>query len=271
MLKNYFKTALRNLLKNKGYSFINLFGLAIGMAVVLLIGLWVQYETSYDTFHAHRKNIGVVKKKNIFNNEKGVQQGIMLPLYDELKTNYPEVKYITRLDWSDGHSLLAGDKKLSKRGHFADGDFLKMFSFPLLKGNADNVLKDPYSIVLTESLAGALFGKIDPIGKTVKIDKGDLTVTGVFAKLPEHFHLDFHYLMSLPSAGIPKERMESWQWNQFYTYIKLKPGTDVNQLQNKFQAHVKKEIYPTLTQVGSTFLPFFQPLWINSQCIVMNP
>jgi putative ABC transport system permease protein len=79
-------------------------------------------------------------------------------------------------------------------------------------------------------------------------------------KLPSHFHLDFHYLMSLPSAGIEPERMENWTWHQFYTYVKLKPGADVQQLQDKFQAHVKKEIYPTLTQVGSSFLPFFQPL-----------
>jgi putative ABC transport system permease protein len=80
------------------------------------------------------------------------------------------------------------------------------------------------------------------------------------SELPAHFHLDLHYLMSLPSAGIPKERMEKWTWHQFYTYIKLKPGTDIGLVEQKFQAHVKKDIYPTLTQAGSTFLPFFQPL-----------
>ena len=82
----------------------------------------------------------------------------------------------------------------------------------------------------------------------------------MLAKLPDHFHFDFHYLMSLSSAGLPKERMEKWTWHQFYTYAKLKQGTDVKQLQDKFQAHVRREIFPTLTQAGSTFLPFFQPL-----------
>src|SRR5580765_5948827 len=88
----------------------------------------------------------------------------------------------------------------------------------------------------------------------------NLNVTAVFAKLPQHFHLDFHYLVSLSTLGMPKERMELWTWNQFYTYIKLKPESNINQLQNKFQAYVKKEIYPTLTQRNTDFLPFFQPL-----------
>src|SRR4030095_10599496 len=92
------------------------------------------------------------------------------------------------------------------------------------------------------------------------IDKDTFAVKGVLAKLPEHFHLNFRYLMSLPSAGIQKERMERWTWHQFYTYVKMKPGADVQQLQDKFQAHMKKEIFPTLTQAGFTFLPFFQPL-----------
>ncbi|HZH96977.1 MAG TPA: FtsX-like permease family protein, partial [Flavisolibacter sp.] len=112
----------------------------------------------------------------------------------------------------------------------------------------------------SEDLANRYFGKAEPIGKIISIDKDTFEVKGVMTKLPSHFHLDFHYLMSLPSAGIEPERMENWTWHQFYTYVKLKPGADVQQLQDKFQAHVKKEIYPTLTQVGSSFLPFFQPL-----------
>jgi putative ABC transport system permease protein len=82
----------------------------------------------------------------------------------------------------------------------------------------------------------------------------------VFANLSSHFHLNFHYLISLSSAGLPQERMDKWTWHQFYTYVKLKPGTNIHQLQDKFQAYMKKKIFPTLTQVGATFLPFFQPL-----------
>ena len=94
MFRNYFKTAIRNLWKSKGYSALNILGLSVGMAVALVIGLWVQHEMSYDTFHKNGKNIGLIMKRTNFNDVKGVQAGIMLPLYQELKTNYPEVKNI---------------------------------------------------------------------------------------------------------------------------------------------------------------------------------
>ena len=114
--------------------------------------------------------------------------------------------------------------------------------------------------MISEDLAKKYFGNENPVGKTIQIDKGNYKVTGVLAKLPDHFHLNFHYLASFSTIGMPQERMDRWTWNQFYTYIKLKPGANILQLQNKFQAHVKKDVYPTLTQVGSTFLPLFQPL-----------
>ena len=129
MFKNYFKIALRNLMNNKGYSFINIFGLAVGMAVALLIGLWVRHELSFDGFNTNKKQIGIIEKRTFFNNQKNVQVGIMLPLYDELKTKYPQVKHITRLDWGDSHSLKTGERKISKNGNFADPDILKIFSF----------------------------------------------------------------------------------------------------------------------------------------------
>jgi putative ABC transport system permease protein len=109
-------------------------------------------------------------------------------------------------------------------------------------------------------LSEKIFRAEDAIGKTIRLDKNDQIVRGVFAKLPDHFHLDFNYMMSLLSVGFTKERMERWTWNQFYTYVKLKPGTNVQQLQQKFQAYVKEKIHPTLTLSGSSFLPFFQSL-----------
>jgi hypothetical protein len=92
MLKNYFKIAWRNLWKNKGLSFNNIFGLAVGMAFAMLIGFWIQHETSFDSFHENIDRLGVIRKNTLFNNEKNTQIGIVLPLYDELKANYPEVK-----------------------------------------------------------------------------------------------------------------------------------------------------------------------------------
>jgi putative ABC transport system permease protein len=179
-----------------------------------------------------------------------------------LEQQYPEVDATLRILMTEDKFLMeSGDKKsYEDKGWFVESSFFKIFPLKLIRGDAANALARPSTIVISEEIAKKYFGNKDPIGKTLTVDKIDCNVTAVFAKLPGHFHLSFRYLMSLPTAGIPKERMDKWTWNQFYTYIKLKPGADINQLQNKFQAHVKKEIYPTLIQANTSFLPFFQPL-----------
>src|SRR5688572_24949222 len=114
MLKNYFKIAWRNLWKSRGLSFINILGLAIGMAFAVLIGLWIQYESSFDSFHKNRDRIALVQKHTLFNDSKGTQEATPLPLYDEL-SNYPEVKRATRMDFGDQHSLVVGNNKFKKQ------------------------------------------------------------------------------------------------------------------------------------------------------------
>src|SRR5205085_12266076 len=145
MLTNYLKVAWRHLLQNKGFSFINIFGLAIGMAFAILIGLWIQYETSFDRFHKNRDRIGMVMKHVLFNNEKTTEPATPLPLYYEVKSKYPEVKRATRMDWGDNYSMMVGDKKVKKTGRYVDPDFLKMFSFPIVKGDGNTALNDIHS------------------------------------------------------------------------------------------------------------------------------
>ena len=229
MFRNYVKIALRNMLNNKAYSFINIGGLAVGMAVAITIGLWVQHEVNFDDFQVNKSNIAIVMKKTSFNNEKGTQSGVMLPLYAELKSQYPEIKHITRLDWGDTHSLVVGDQKLSKSGHFADPDFLKMFSFPLVSGRVDNVLKDPYSIVLTESLAGVLFGKTDPIGKMIRIDnKHSLMVTGILKDVPKNSSITFDFLMpyelNIATDDFVRNAQTQWKNNFMQNFVELNDG-----------------------------------------------
>jgi putative ABC transport system permease protein len=179
-----------------------------------------------------------------------------------LQQQYPEVDTTLRI-------LMLGDKFLmevgeksgyEEKGLFVESSFFKVFPLPFLQGDPATALAAPHTIVLTEALAKRYFGNGNPIGKTVFIDKDTLEVKGVVANVPEHFHLDFHYLMSLPTAGIPQTRMEKWDWNQFYTYVKLKPGANYRLVQEKFQEYVKKDIYPTLGNSGNTALPFFQKL-----------
>ncbi len=229
MLKNYVKIALRNLLKNKGYALINILGLAMGMAVALLIGLWVRYEWSFDDFHENRTNIVRVMKKTHFNGHKGTQDGIMLPLSAELRANFSEAKYVTRVDWGDKHSLVAGEQKLSRLGYYADTDFLKMFTFPLVKGNVERVLKDPYSIVLTESLAQAMFGNADPVGKVIRVDnRFEVMVTGILKDIPKNSSFQFDYLMpyelNVATSDFVRGALDQWGNNFLQTYVQLNEG-----------------------------------------------
>ncbi|WP_090373695.1 ABC transporter permease [Dyadobacter sp. SG02] len=229
MLGNYLKIAFRNLLKNKGYASINILGLAMGMAVALLIGLWVRYEWSFDNFHENRANIVRVKKKTHFNNHKGTQDGIMLPLAAELRTNFSEAKYVTRVDWGDKHSLVAGDQKLSRQGYYADPDFLKMFTFPLVKGRADQVLKEPHSIVLTETLAKAMFGSAEPMGKVIRVDNQfEVMVTGILKDIPKNSSFQFDYLMpyelNIATSDFVRGALDEWGNNFLQTYVQLHEG-----------------------------------------------
>jgi putative ABC transport system permease protein len=245
MYKNYFKTAFRNLWKNKGYSTINILGLAVGMAVALLIGMWVQHQLTFDGFHERKDNIAIVMKKTFFNNFKGTQTGVMLPLYDELKANYPEVKHITRLDWGSTHGLIVGDKKIMKYGHFADPDFLRMFSFPLVKGTADKALNDPYSIVITESLATALFGNDEPIGKMITVDKSkNVVVTAIIKDIPTNSSISFDFLLpyelNVLTNDVVKRARDQWQNNFLQNFVELNDGVSMEAFSKRIE-HIAQE------------------------------
>lgn len=247
MFTNYFKTAFRNLWKSKGYSFINIFGLAVGMAVALLIGLWVQYQFNFDDFQSRKDRIALVMKRTLFNNIKGTQSGVMLPLYDELKANYPEVKHITRLDWGGSHSLVIGDKKLNKDGHFADPDFLKMFNFPLKKGTLSSALAEPYSIVITESLAKTLFGDEEPMGKMIKLDNAhNLAVTGILKDIPENSSITFEFLLpyelNVATNDFVKGAKTEWQNNFLQNIVELNDNVSMTAFSKRIENIVRDKV-----------------------------
>lgn len=262
MFKNYFRTAIRNLLRYKGFAVINILSLTIGIVGCLAIGLFVWDEWQYDRQIPGGENVYRIYEQRK-NNEAITYGAAVPPAYASfLKRTYPEVDATVRILMSvDKFLMEAGEKRnYEDKGWFAEPSFFEMFSLKFIKGNPATALAEPRTVVITEELAEKYFKDENPINKTLYIDKDTFTVKGVLAKLPDHFHLNFRYLMSLPSAGIDRERMERWTWHQFYTYVKLRPGANVQQLQDKLQAHMKKEIFPTLTQAGFTFLPFFQPL-----------
>ena len=262
MVRNYLKTALRNLLRYKGFALINIASLSIGIVGCLVIGLFVYDEWQYDKNIPGGENIYRIYEER--KNENATTYGASVPpaYAPFLKQQYPEVDQAVRILMTGDKRLIeSGDKRnYEDKGWFADPAFFQVFPMKMISGDPATALSAPNTVVISEDVAKRFFGNQDALGKTLRIDKEDYAVKGVMENFPTHFHLNFRYIMSLESAGVPQERMEKWTWHQFYTYVKLKPGADVASLQNKFQAHVKKEVFPTLTQVGTTFLPFFQHL-----------
>ena len=193
VFKNYFKTAWRSLQKNKAYSTLNILGLATGMGIALIIGLWVYYQYSYDKFLPDYKQVYQVRRNFYGNGDTMNYGGTSLKLATILRTQVPEIQSVAETDGFGMHGLMVADKKFYLNGGQVGNDFLKMFRYDLLEGNANTILSNPYSIVLTQSTAKSLFGNEDPLNKVVRFDnKNDLKVTGV---LPQHcnsvtwFHL----------------------------------------------------------------------------------
>jgi len=241
MIKNYLKITWRNMLRNKVYSALNIVGLAAGMAVALLIALWVTNQYSFDKFLPNYKQLYQVEI-NFTDPHEGehTQQAVSLPIADVLRKNYPEVKYVAESDWMGQHDLLVGNKKLYMNGAAIGSDFLKMFQYPLIKGNANSIFKDAYSIVLTESTARALFGDADPMDKTVRIDnQHDLKVTGIMQDVPKNSSLQFNYLLpfSYNEQTQPwvKDARNTYYNNSFQMFVQLQDNADYAKLAPKIK------------------------------------
>ncbi|MCU7550102.1 ABC transporter permease [Chitinophagaceae bacterium LB-8] len=240
MFKNYLKTAWRYMMRNKVYSALNVIGLAIGMAVTLLIGLWVYHQYSYDKFLPDYQRLYQVKHNANIEGEIQTFNSTSLKLSDALRTQYPEIEYVAVTDWFGPHGLMRENKKLYIQGGQVEEDFLEMFQFPLLQGDAGSVLKDPYSIVLTESTAKALFGKENPINKTIRFDnKDDLKVTGILKDLPANSTFQFHYLVPFSyyestSPWVKDDRnLPFGSGNSYQQFVQLKPGISYAQIAPK--------------------------------------
>src|SRR4051812_21450985 len=187
MFKNYFTIAWRNLLKSKVYSAINIIGLATGMAVAILIALWIWDEVSYNHYFKNHKLIAQVMTTQTFNGETGTGQAVALPLGNELRNKYgSDFKAVSMSSWNFGHTLGVGEKKISAAGLWVERVFPTMFSLHMMKGNLDG-LRDPSAILLSSMVAKSLFGNTDPINKTVRLDnRFDFKVAGIFEDFPRN-------------------------------------------------------------------------------------
>ncbi|MBO9200491.1 MULTISPECIES: ABC transporter permease [Niastella] len=245
MFRNYFKTAWRNLWANRVYSFLNITGLAIGIAVCILILLFVAYERSFDNFHI--KNIYRLNEVQKFEGMVSSQKVAlsMFPMGPTLKEEFPEIKNYTRINRAEKIPLNYGEKRIYiDNTCFVDSTFLTLFDFKVAKGDRHQMLDKKNSIVLTQATAEKIFGKEDPLGKTLVSYDHDttlLTVTGVMNNVPANSQIQFDALVPFSTIARPNW-MDNWGGNWLNTYLELAPNSNVAALEKKFPDYLKKHL-----------------------------
>jgi putative ABC transport system permease protein len=251
MLKNYFKIAIRNLRRHKTYSFINIFGLSIGIACTLFMMMWVVDELSWDKFH---KNADVLFR--IEQDQPNPQGNFHVnltpfPMGPALKEEIPEVANSTRMVFP-GTILMRSDEKLFYENNavIVEPAYLEMFSFPLIKGNIKTVLNDPTSIVLTEDVAEKYFGNENPIGKNLLVNtKYNFTVSGIMRKLPSNTYLNGNILLPFSFAKTLGNNIENWGSNQIFTWVQLHQNQNISETNSKItelrKCHILEQLQNT--------------------------
>jgi putative ABC transport system permease protein len=251
MIKNYFKVAFRNLWKNKGYSAINIFGLAIGLATCLLITLYVTDELSYDK---HNKNADRIYRINSDLRFGGSDLHITSTsdmMGELLKKDYPQVEEYTRIYNNEGSKLIkkGNDFIDEPRIAFVDSTFFDVFTLPAIEGNPKKALFEPNTVVLAESAARKYFGSTDVIGKTLEVNDGEKTmpykITAVIKNIPKESHFNFEFFLSMKNANYDWGQLTS---HNFHTYLLLKPGTDYKAFEKNFDQYTDKYVLPYAQQ-----------------------
>ncbi len=256
MFKNYLKIALRNIKRNKGYSFINIAGLAIGMACCILISIWVLDELSYDHFHPQADSLYRVEGNLDFSGRNYHVNVTPYPLAPALKEEIPDIQDATRYVGVGGQLLRYQDKAFFENNIRAvDPSFLFLFAFPLVQGDKETALNSPYSLLLTEEMAEKYFGKSVPIGQTVTINnQHEFTVTGILKNIPHNTILQFDFLIPYKYLESIGETSESFGFNSIPTFVKLLENTSVEQVNEKIHGFIRSRI----PQIGTTLelMPF---------------
>ncbi|HEY4324262.1 MAG TPA: ABC transporter permease [Mucilaginibacter sp.] len=268
MIKNYLKIAWRNLVKNKAHSFINITGLSVGMAVAILIGLWIWDELSFDKYHQNYDNIVQVMQHQTFNGERGTQRSTPLPLGYKLRQDYMgDFKYVVASTWTQAHILAVGDKKLSQLGNYIQPEAPAMLTLKMLKGNR-NGLRDQSSILLSAKLAKALFGNAEPMNRIIKIDnKWNVKVTGVYEDLPRNTTFNDMAFMApwdlyMTTAPFLKKGINYWGNNSWQVFAQVKPGVNIDNLSKKIEYLKRQALEAAHDKLSLSFKPtlFLQPM-----------
>ncbi|MES1218157.1 MAG: ABC transporter permease, partial [Bacteroidota bacterium] len=264
MIKNYFKTAWRNLLKNKVFSAINIFGLSVGIAAFLLIVNYLRFEYSYDD--AHVKKDRIFRVPMITKEKDGKEQTFAFTypaLAPAMKKDFPEVEEAARFR-RQGGIVTYGEQRMLENGslYYADKGLFKIFSFKFVKGNAETAFKELNDAVITAETAKKYFGNNDPIGKALHFNNEDYIVKAVLEDVPANSHIRFNILLNYDKyiQLTQGDANTSWGWSDFYTYVLLKPGTSAKALEAKFPAFTERYMGDDMKRSGYINTFQLQPL-----------
>jgi len=251
MIKNYLKIALRNIRRHKGYSLINITGLAIGMACCLFITIWVLDELSYDKFHENAANLYRVEENQDYSGRQFHVNVTPYPLAPALKDEIPEIIDATRYVWAGGLLFRYGDKAFFEDDIRAvDPSFLQMFTFPLLKGDENVALNSPYSLVLSEDIAEKYFGEEDPLGQMISINnQHDFTVTGIMKNIPHNSNLQFDIVIPYEFLRKTGKTDDEFGSNSIQTFVELQENIPVGQVNEKILGFIRTRLPESRTDL----------------------
>lgn len=240
MFANYLKIAIRNIQKHKGYSFINITGLSIGMAACFLILLWVHDEVRYDRFHEKADELCLVVMED---HKFGFTwDNTSIPIAPALKQNFSEIVNSARLSEFES-IIIRDDKRFRERGVFVDSSFFSMFTFPLIKGDPGHVFSEPFSIVITVEMGKKYFGNEEFIGKILKVgDEADYIVTGVVNKAPRNSQIQFDFLLPIETFLAKDHDPDNWGRFQLNTYVQLQKELPLPVLERKITDFLDRHI-----------------------------
>ena len=243
MFNNYFKMTIRNLQRHKGYSFINIAGLVIGMTCFVLIMLYIRYELSYDAFYANADRIYRVighPPEEIGSDALAITPA---PFASAIMETIPEVDHATKFNAIDRLLLTKEETSFYEYGLFADEHFFDIFSFKFLKGDKAHIQDNPESIVISLRLANKFFGNEDPMGRTLQCSLGDFSVAGITEDVPENSHIQYDWIIPFSKQFRPEDRerrLNAWNWDSYYTYVVLRDASQKQVFEDKFNTLTKK-------------------------------
>ena len=259
MIRNYLKTALRNITRNKLFTFLNVLGLSLGLATAILILFWVQDELSYDKYNAHSENIYRITGDYNLN---GVNINVAVaspPMAATMIQDYPEVINATRLRQVGPRILEVEDQKFKVEDVvYADSTFFDLFSISVLEGDPGNLLNQPNFIMLSQKTALRFFGDKDALGESIMIDEESFMVTGIYQNIPDNSHFHFDILLSMPSFEDSFSQM--WLSNNYHTYVQVHPTTDIVKLEAQMQEMIARYMGPDIEKfIGKTMVIYRIP------------